>query len=118
MKWLTTLALFMAVMMILAAPAMAFAAPVDEGTSASSAATMPLGPMGAGIGAGIGAGLAIVGAGIGMGRIGGQAMEGMARQPEMYGRIQIGMLIIAALLEGVCFFALVICYMLSGAVRP
>ena len=51
------------------------------------------------MGAGIGAGLAAIGAGIGIGRIGGSAMEGMARQPEASGKIQGAMLIIAALIE-------------------
>ena len=45
------------------------------------------------IGAGLGAGLAVIGAGLGIGRIGGQAVEGMARQPEAAGRIQTAALI-------------------------
>lgn len=61
------------------------------------------------LGAGIGAGLASVGAGIGIGQIGGHAMEAIARQPEMAGNIRINMIIIAALVEGVAFFALVVC---------
>ncbi len=54
----------------------------------------------------IGAGLIIIGAGIGLGKIGGAAMEGIARQPEAAGKIQTAMIIIAALLEGVAFAAL------------
>ncbi len=46
------------------------------------------------LGAGIGAGLAVIGAGIGIGRLAGQAMDGMARQPEMAGRIQTGAFLI------------------------
>lgn len=61
------------------------------------------------IGTGIGAGLATVGAGIGIGNIGAHAMDAMARQPEMVGTIRINMIIIAALVEGVAFFALVVC---------
>src|ERR1043165_3562071 len=61
-------------------------------------------------GAGIGAGLIIIGAGIGFGRIGAAALESMARQPETAGSVQIAMIIIGALLEGVTFFALVICF--------
>lgn len=61
------------------------------------------------IGAGVGAGLAAIGAGIGIGNIGGHAMEAIARQPEMAGNIRINMIIIAALVEGVAFFALVVC---------
>src|SRR4051812_27222645 len=53
------------------------------------------------MGAGIGAGLATIGAGIGIGRLAGQAMDGMARQPEMAARIQTGAVIFAALIEGV-----------------
>ena len=54
----------------------------------------------------MGAGLIIIGAGIGLGKIGGAAMEGIARQPEAAGKIQTAMIIIAALLEGVAFAAL------------
>jgi F-type H+-transporting ATPase subunit c len=60
-------------------------------------------------GAGIGAGLIIIGAGIGFGKIGSSALESMARQPETAGQVQIAMIIVGALLEGVTFFALVIC---------
>ena len=64
-------------------------------------------------GGAIGAGLAAIGAGIGIGRIGGSAMEGMARQPEASGKIQGAMLIIAALIEVAALFALVICLLIS-----
>ncbi|MBO8478517.1 MAG: ATP synthase F0 subunit C [Bacteroidetes bacterium] len=63
------------------------------------------------VGAAIGAGLAAIGAGIGIGKIGGSAMESMARQPEMAGKIRTNMIIIAALIEGVALFAVVICFM-------
>lgn len=59
----------------------------------------------------LGAGLAVIGAGIGIGLIGGNAMQGIARQPEATGKIQTNMLISAALIEGVALFALVICFM-------
>ena len=62
------------------------------------------------IGAALGAGLAAIGAGIGIGKIGGSAMESMARQPEMAGNIRTNMLIIAALIEGVAMFAVIICF--------
>ena len=61
------------------------------------------------IGAGIGAGLAAVGAGLGIGNIGGHAMEAIARQPEAASNIRINMIIIAALVEGAAFFALIVC---------
>ncbi|MEZ7494570.1 ATP synthase F0 subunit C [Leeuwenhoekiella aequorea] len=54
----------------------------------------------------VGAGLIVLGAGIGLGKIGGSAMEGIARQPEAAGKIQTAMIIIAALLEGLAFGAL------------
>jgi F-type H+-transporting ATPase subunit c len=69
---------------------------------------------GSAIGAGIGAGLTILGAGIGFGRIGSSALEGMARQPEVAGRVQTAMLIIAALLEGATFFSLIVCILING----
>lgn len=72
----------------------------------------------AGLGAGIGAGLAVLGGGLGIGRIGGQAVEGIARQPEAGGRIAVNMIIAAALIEGFTFFALVVCMGLIGKVMP
>ena len=66
--------------------------------------------------AGLGAGLAVIGAGLGIGRIGGQAMEGMARQPEAGGDIRTSMIIAAALIEGAAFFGLVICFLLATKV--
>ena len=65
------------------------------------------------MGAGIGAGLAAIGAGIGVGRIGGSAMEAMARQPESANKLQTSMLVIAALVEVAALFALVICLLIS-----
>ena len=66
------------------------------------------------IGAGLGGGLAVIGAGIGIGRIGGQAVEGMARQPEAAGRIQTAALILAALIEGAALFGVVIAFLIQG----
>lgn len=60
------------------------------------------------LGATVGAGLAVIGAGIGIGRIGGSAMDAMARQPEKLGALQSAMIVAAALVEGATFFALVI----------
>jgi F-type H+-transporting ATPase subunit c len=54
----------------------------------------------------VGAGLIVIGVGVGIGRIGGQAMEAIERQPEAYGKIQTAMLIVAALIEGIGFAAL------------
>lgn len=66
------------------------------------------------LGAGIGAGLAVIGAGLGIGRIGGQAVEGMARQPEAAGTIQTAALILAALIEGAALFAIVVAFLIQG----
>ena len=60
-------------------------------------------------GAAIGAGLIMLGAGFGISRIGSAAVESMARQPEVAGNIQTGMIISAALIEGATFFALIVC---------
>jgi F-type H+-transporting ATPase subunit c len=97
MKLLRLFAVVVAVFLVTGGPAMAA---MDEGTGIALA------------GVGVGAGLAIVGAGIGFGRIGGSALESIARQPEKAGEIQTVMLIIAALLEGATFFALIICIVL------
>jgi F-type H+-transporting ATPase subunit c len=64
------------------------------------------------LGAGIGAGLAAIGAGIGIGRIGGGAVEAIARQPEAAGDIRSNMIVAAALIEGAAFFAMVICFLI------
>jgi len=66
-------------------------------------------------GAVIGMGLAVIGAGRGIGQIGGQACEGIARQPEAAGRIGTNMLIAAALVEGVAFAAIVLGFVLAHA---
>jgi F-type H+-transporting ATPase subunit c len=58
--------------------------------------------------AAIGAGLAVIGAGLGIGRIGGSAMDAIARQPEAYSKIQIAMIIAAALVESAALFAIVV----------
>lgn len=60
-------------------------------------------------GAPIGCGLVLIGAAFGFGKIGAAALESMARQPEAAGKIQPAMIIIAALLEGATFFALLVC---------
>ena len=54
----------------------------------------------------VGAGLIVIGEGLGIGKIGGSAMDAIARQPEASGKIQTAMLIAAALIEGIGFAAL------------
>jgi ATP synthase F0, C subunit len=68
------------------------------------AAVAPL----AALGAAIGAGIAAIGAGIGIGKIGSSAMEAIARQPEASGDIRSNMIVIAALIEGVALFAVIV----------
>ncbi|HEX8546405.1 MAG TPA: ATP synthase F0 subunit C [Cytophagaceae bacterium] len=65
------------------------------------------------LGAGIGAGIAVLGAGLGIGKIGGSAVESIARQPSESGKIQTAMIIAAALIEGVALFAVVVCLLIA-----
>ena len=65
------------------------------------------------MGAAIGAGLAAIGAGLGIGRIGGSAMEGIARQPEASGKIQTAMIIVAALIEAIALIGVLACFLVS-----
>ncbi len=88
--------------------------PATPATPAGAATTTPgLGRGIAALGAALGAGLVILGAGFGIGRIGSCAVESIARQPEVAGNIQTGMIIAAALIEGVTFFALIICLLFA-----
>jgi F-type H+-transporting ATPase subunit c len=61
--------------------------------------------------AAIGAAIAVIGAGIGIGKVGASAMEAMARQPEASGTIRMSMIIMAAFVEGVALFAIVLCFL-------
>ena len=61
------------------------------------------------LGAGFGAAIAAIGAGIGIGKIGPSAMEAIARQPEAANDIRSNMIVIAALIEGVALFAVIVC---------
>lgn len=70
----------------------------------AAAALQPI----ASFGAAIGAGLAAIAAGIGIGKIGQAAMEAIARQPEAAGDIRSNMIVIAALIEGVALFAVIV----------
>lgn len=60
------------------------------------------------MGGALSAGIAVIGAGLGIGRIGAQAMDAMARQPEKIGDLRSSMIIAAALVEGVAFLAVII----------
>jgi F-type H+-transporting ATPase subunit c len=61
------------------------------------------------LGAALGASIAAIGAGLGIGRIGSSSMEAIARQPESAGDIRTNMIIVAALVEGVALFAVIVC---------
>lgn len=98
------LTLAVVVFLGLAAPAWA---QVDGGTT-----------IGINLSGAFGAALTIIGAGWGIGRIGAAAVENMARQPEVAGQIQTAMIIAAALIEGVTFFALIVCIGGNGAPWP
>lgn len=71
-------------------------------------AVVNLEPVGASIAA-IGASIAAIGAGMGIGKIGGNAMEAIARQPEAAGDVRANMIVAAALIEGVALFAVIVC---------
>lgn len=63
--------------------------------------------------AALGAGLAVVGGGLGIGLVGKAAVESIARQPEAAGKIQINMILAAALIEGATLFAIVVGFLAS-----
>ncbi len=69
------------------------------------------------LGAGIGAGIIMLGAAGGIARLASAALEGTARQPEAAGNLRTSMLIPAALIEGLAFFALVICLLVALALN-
>jgi F-type H+-transporting ATPase subunit c len=106
MKVLKLFCVVVVVLLVAAAPA--FAQPGPPSSMFFS---------GAAVGAGLGAAITMIGAGYGFGRIGAAALESMARQPEIAGRIQTAMIVIAALLEGATFFALVVCVLMTGSVH-
>ena len=103
-------------LMLLAFVGLALFAP-DSASAQTGAGSLMLADFGlAGLGAGMAAGLGAVGAGLGIGRIGGSAVEAMARQPEMAGRIFINMILTAALVEGVALFAVIVGVMALGKI--
>jgi F-type H+-transporting ATPase subunit c len=108
MKALRLVLLVLMVLLCTATPVFAQASENGPGSAVFS---------GGAIGAGLGAGLIMIGAGLGFGRIGSAALESMARQPEVANRIQVAMIIIAALLEGATFFGLLICMNAGGAAK-
>jgi F-type H+-transporting ATPase subunit c len=81
--------------------AFAPAAFAQDGGATAATASHALGNLGGAIGAG----LAVIGAGIGIGKVGGAAVESMARQPEVAGQINTAMIVTAAMIEGAALFA-------------
>ena len=99
------LGLILAGLVLLVIPSgAALAAEAEGGDSGSLLTTLGATKLGNGIGAG----LVIIGAGLGIGRIGGSAVESMARQPEVAGQIFTPMIVSAAFIEGATFFALIV----------
>ena len=90
---------------VLAMPSVAFA---QEAAGAAEKATFLTSQGAAWLGGAIGAGLAIMGGAAGIGRIGGSAVESMARQPAAAGQISTAMIITAAMIEGATLFAVVV----------
>jgi len=86
---------------VMSTPSVAFAQGAEAATFLTSAGA-------ADIGGAIGAGLAIMGGAAGIGRIGGSAVESMARQPSAAGQISTAMIITAAMIEGATLFAVVV----------
>jgi F-type H+-transporting ATPase subunit c len=80
----------------------------DTAMAQDGTATEAVALAGKAIGGGLAAGLAVLGGGPGIGRVGGSAVEAMARQPEASGTIGTNMLIAAALIEGATLFAVVV----------
>ncbi len=93
-----------------------FASPVqaadgDGETHGAEASSIFPGMTAANFGGAIGAGLVVMGGAAGIGRIGGSAVESMARQPEAAGQINTAMIITAAMIEGATLFAVLGCFL-------
>lgn len=115
MRLVKLLAAAVVALLLCAAPALA--APETPAAGDTHAAAADAGKSGAGIGAGLAAGLAVLGAGVGIGLAALGALTGIARQPEAAGKIQVNMIVMAALVEGVCIIALlVISFALVGKI--
>jgi F-type H+-transporting ATPase subunit c len=102
----------MGLLLMLAAAGPALAQDATPGGAGAAQGSYFLTAQGAAyLGGAIGAGLAIIGGAAGIGRIGGSAVESMARQPEVAGPINGAMILTAALIEGATLFAVVVCLM-------
>lgn len=95
--------------LVLASPAMG-----QEGAASGVSSVFP-GTTAKNLGGAIGSGLAVMGGAAGIGRIGGSAVESMARQPEASGNISTAMIITAAMIEGATLFAVLGCFLAAIA---
>jgi F-type H+-transporting ATPase subunit c len=100
-KFCRVLGLFLAILFVVAAPAMAQEAAAAPAAAGSRALIEFSGAFGVA--------LTVIGAAYGIGKLASAALESMARQPEVAGAIQTAMIIAAALIEGFTFYALYIC---------
>lgn len=105
------LALIAAGMLLMATSVVQAADPQGEGDEAAVSSGGLLDSISAkALGGGIGAGLVVMGGAAGIGRIGGSAVESMARQPEVAGQISTAMIITAAMIEGATLFGVLGCF--------
>ena len=104
----------MGTVLMAASPAFAQSHPSEGATASSSSPVFP-GKTAANLGGAIGAGLVVMGGAAGIGRIGGSAVESMARQPEATGNISTAMIITAAMIEGATLFGVLGCFLASIA---
>lgn len=96
---------------LMAGSSTASASDPAAGAAASGGSSIFPGVTAANLGGAIGAGLAVMGGAAGIGRIGGSAVESMARQPEASGNISTAMIITAAMIEGATLFAVLGCFL-------
>jgi len=104
MSKLTNTCVWLAAGLVAALPATVLAQTAEQLKAAAEAQTFGPSSIGKGL-AVVGAGLALIGGGIGIGLVGKGAVEAIARQPEASGKIQINMILAAALIEGATLFA-------------
>ncbi|MFO0813692.1 MAG: ATP synthase F0 subunit C [Gemmatales bacterium] len=109
MKVLNLCWIALAALALTALPAVAADGPTGPAVAANSTSGAMFGEMPKAVGVGLGCGLVVLGLGLGLGRIGGSALESMARQPEVSDKVATNMITIAALLEGAGIIALIFC---------
>jgi F-type H+-transporting ATPase subunit c len=68
------------------------------------------------LGVGLGLPIAVLGGGLGQGRAAAAALEGMARQPEVIGRLQTAMILALAFIESLVIFTFVFLFLLNGKI--